>query len=291
MTASFARNTKGTFIVSIDYEYAWGYADAYLDEEDLERIRNEAAITKRLLALFEKHNIPATWAIVGRLLDSKDGTRDSAWFDSEGLIPRIRSSSASHEIGSHSYAHILYDCSDTSRAEEDIRNAKRVHGEHGLPFSSFIFPRNKEKHHDILAKSGIKCFRGGSKKWYDFLPYFLWPLGRGIDYWLPTARTVVATQHESDLLNIPDSMLLVSRKGVQRLLPKQQALRKISHGIMKAGERKEIFHLWFHPSNFSHDTETQFEIFDAILARAAALRKEGNIDIITMGDYAAQISK
>ena len=70
---------KGSFVISIDHEFAWGYADYNLSDEDKERIRGEAYIIRRLLKVFESYNVPATWAIVGHLID-----RGCPW---EGDVP------------------------------------------------------------------------------------------------------------------------------------------------------------------------------------------------------------
>lgn len=277
---------KGSFIISIDYEYAWGLVDRELSPKDILRIRDEVSITNRLIELFEHHRIPATWAIVGHLLEAGERGEDPAWFDARGLITRIAASSVGHEIGSHSYAHPLYGEISREAAQDDISRAADIHKRRGLSFRSFVFPRNKEGHHDLLADHGITCFRGLNPAWYDKLPYRLWPLGTGIDYWLPTTRTVIPTVHPSGLVNIPDSLALVSRKGIKRLLPSFQRIRKLRRALDAAARRGETFHLWFHPSNFSYDTETQFKIFDAVLAYAAEMRDRRALDIVTMGEQA-----
>ncbi len=281
---------KGVCIISIDYEHAWGVSDKRNTPENLTRIRNEASITERLITLFEKYSIPATWAVVAKLLEERVDT-DSAWSDTNGFIKRIQKSSAGHEIGSHSYAHILYDTVDDSGATVDIGSAKLLHEKHGLPFNSFIFPRNREAHHAILKNHGITSFRGRSRLWYYFLPYRLWALGRGIDYWLPTAKTVMPERHPSGLINIPDSLLLVSRKGIQKILLPAQAVRKFVWGIRAAAKQKKIFHLWFHPSNFSYDTDTQFDIFENMLKHLARARDEGAIEVMTMGACAERYAQ
>lgn len=276
---------KGVCIISIDYEYAWGLVDHDLAEDDLTRIRKETEITERLVALFEKYDIPATWVIVGKLLEER-ADRDAAWTDARGLIRRIKDSSAGHEIGSHSYAHIMYDRAAEGEAKLDIASAKLLHERHDLPFRSFVFPRNRGGHHALLNEQGIIAFRGQSRLWYHILPYRLWALGRGIDYFLPTAHTVLPARHASGLVDIADSLLLVSRKGVQKLLPATQAVRKFRWCLRGAVRRKEVFHLWFHPSNFSHDTETQFTLFEEMLAHLAQRRAAGEIDMLTIGQCA-----
>ncbi len=277
---------KGSFIISIDYEYAWGYVDQELSSSDIARIREEVGITTRLIELFEHHRVPATWAIVGHLLEVGEHGQDSAWFDTRGLIRRITTSSVGHEIASHSYAHPLYGEIDGATAQDDIARAADVHKKHSLAFQSFVFPRNKEGHYALLADHGITAFRGLRPAWYHKFPYRLWPLGSGIDYWLPTAHTVIPVVHSSGLINIPDSLAFLSRKGLKKLLPPFQAVRKICHALDVASRRGETFHLWFHPSNFSYSTDTQFKILHAVLTHAAELRDRRMLDIVTMGEHA-----
>lgn len=282
---------KGVFTVSIDYEYAWGVADKNLQEADLARIRKETVITRRLLSLFEKYNIPATWAIVGGLLEKGAHGEDLAWFDGEHLADAVADSPVGHEIASHSFGHILFDSVDRETAKRDVDKARAMHIGRQFPFATFIFPRNKTGHFDVLKEAGITVFRGLRKTWYSFLPERLWTLGRGIDYWLPTAGSVLPEKHKSGLLNLPDSMLFISRKGVQKLLPPFQLVRKIRYGIFKAAERGKIFHLWFHPSNFSYDTDKQFRSLEAILSFAAELRDSGHLSVLPMRACAEHYEK
>ncbi|GMU73925.1 MAG: hypothetical protein AMXMBFR44_1240 [Candidatus Campbellbacteria bacterium] len=282
---------RGTFIISIDYEYAWGFTDWNLTSADFERMRGEAAITKKLLKSFETYNVPATWAIVAHLLEKDFHGDDLAWYDAEHLVDAIASSPAGHEIASHSFEHTLFDAASRDVALADIRRAKAIHEARGFPFASFIFPRNKEGHYDVLKENGIRAYRGVTKTWYDRFPKITKPLWRGLDFWLPIARTHTPRRHESGLLNIPDSLFFITRRGLQKLLPPSQLVRKMRYGIDEAVTRGEVFHLWFHPSNFSYDTETQLKIFERVLAHACSLRDKGLLDIVTMKEYTEQVSK
>jgi hypothetical protein len=86
------------------------------------------------------------------------------------------------------------------------------------------------------------------------------------------------------MTELASSMLLMGRDGVRRLICPEIMIAKIKLGIREAMKRDEIFHLWFHPSNFHFDTDRQFEILDSILAYAAACRKDG-LRIGGMGDF------
>ncbi|MEX0935049.1 MAG: polysaccharide deacetylase family protein [Candidatus Paceibacterota bacterium] len=277
---------KGKFIISIDLEYAWGYVDRDVSPRQKEKIRGETKIINRLLALFDQYEIPATWAVVGKLLEEGD---DPLWHDVDDVVGKIQNARVGHEIGSHSYAHIVYGESSRDEIEQDIERAREIHAEHDLPFDSFVFPRNSERGHDMLKKSGIITYRGKRKRWYEGLPDILRRFIHLKSYGIPFAATVLPSRHASGLINIPDSMLLIGRNGVRRLIFPPLIKLKATNGLRRAMRRGEIFHLWFHPSNFSYDTETQFDIFESILREADRLRSRGTLEIDTMGGVARNL--
>ena len=42
----------------------------------------------------------------------------------------------------------------------DIAFIKQVHGDNALALDSFVFPRNAPGHLDLLARAGLRTFRG-----------------------------------------------------------------------------------------------------------------------------------
>ena len=72
------KNTCGVMVLSLDLELAWGRFDklsaTVLNAESLE----ERSHIKSLLALLDRYEIPATWAMVGHLM------LDSCTRDQEG---------------------------------------------------------------------------------------------------------------------------------------------------------------------------------------------------------------
>jgi len=309
------RPNQGTFIISIDFEYAIGYADVNLSSAQKDLVRQEADVARKILDLFQKYDIPATWAIVGHLLEddcsveegrvhsnfpaeiytdqrldwfahhpaASDST-DPLWFDSAGVIELVRQSPVGHEIASHSYAHILYGSPNIKPAAiaTDLAEVAKIHAKHNLPLTSFIFPRNREGYHSSLKGIGIKCFRGESKFWYHRIPGPFGRLAHLFDYLIPRSRTVVPSWHESGLLNIPDSLLLLGRNGLRKLITPGMMKRKIRAGVRQAVRRGEIFHFWFHPSNFSYDTDTQLQILEDTLKEVNNWREEGHLRVLTM---------
>lgn len=312
---------RGIFTISIDYEFAWGYADQALSRKELLLVQSEASITRRLLALLAQYDIKITWAIVGHLLekscewqnnivhpeyvrpvhtdDSNDwfvhhpseGDYDNVlWYDSEHLIRKIEAEG--HEIGSHSYAHVHYGASGTREesVRADLQNVRRIHAALEYPAKSFVFPRNYEGHHCLLREFGFIAYRGVTPRFYHVLPRPLQKPFHFISYLYPSAAAVMPRRTQNGLVNIPDSMLLFSRAGIRRVVPAALMKLKALRGLTKAAREKKVFHLWFHPSNFWHDTDAQFAILESILRNAADLRAKGLLDVQTMIEIALQVS-
>lgn len=306
---------QGALVISIDYEFQLGFADFNLSETDKERMQNEVGIISRLLTLFEHYNIPATWAVTGHLLEShckwEDDTPhpeyprpihkhekrdwfslhppkteygDPLWFDVRRLVPQILRSPVGHEIASHSYGHIIYGARDVNEeaVRVDIENMKRIHAERKYPLFSFVFPRNREAFHQELKEAGVQCYRGARRMWYRPFPGIVGRALHLVDYFLPTTHTVVPTRGVGGLINLPDSLMLMGRNGLRRVIVPAIMKWKIRRGLMAAAKRGKVFHLWFHPSNFWYDEDGQFEILEETLQYAAALRDNNVLSIQTM---------
>ncbi len=310
---------NGIFTISIDVELAWGICDKQIQPTVLEAIKREREIIQRLLALFRTYNVRATWAIVGHLLlteaawdDDKahpefprpvlhDETQDwffqlppdpndLAWYGRD-LIEWIRNSEPAQEIGSHSFCHLPFDENRTYRAaiETDIAMAQKLHDAEELPFESFIFPRNCVGYRDVLAQAGIRVYRGRTPRWYSDLPPPLQRTFNLLTFLLAVSPPLVkATIDELGLVNIPASILLLGRDGLRKFIPFRNMRRITMAGLDQAAKNGEIFHLWFHPSNFSHQMDKQFALMEKILIYASRLRNDGNLKILSMSEIAQQ---
>jgi hypothetical protein len=279
----------GALCISIDLELAWGIwdkpsAEAHGRCEELEHF-----IVDRLVDRFECYGISATWAIVGRLLEQDAARQGGIWF-APNLVERVRDASVTQDIGSHGYAHLYFGETDRESLRADLAAARRVHDAHGLPFESFVFPRNQIKHLDLLREVGIRVFRSVDLGWHRFVRSWGGAiLGRAANFLdkavpIPPA-TVVPVTHQR-LVELPSSMLLLARKGVRRAIPPRALVTKASLGLEAARRTGEVFHLWFHPSNFYYDTARQIDTLDQILRRACQLRDRGELEIRPMNSFA-----
>ena len=179
----------GLFILSLDTEIAWGtYGDRALArlQADFDAVR---AVTDRLLALLDRYTIPATWAVVGHLFldrcdghpdlrqphyawaDGPDSRRDpcsdvdhAPWYYAPDLIAAIRGASVPHEIGTHTFTHVLPGdpavTADIWRSQ--LAACAVLHAAHGLPMRALVLPQETiaPAHIAALPEHGIIAYRG-----------------------------------------------------------------------------------------------------------------------------------
>lgn len=283
---------KGKLTISIDIELAWGVWDI-LTSEDL-RLAEAAdrPICAALAELFDRHEVPATWAVVAALLDEASSTSrpgsTACWYAPE-IVERLVRSKVGHEIGSHGGRHVYFDTAPASHAQDDLDFAKEVHRAHDLPFTSFVFPRNVVGHLDILAGVGLRAFRGPDVGWTRAARWAgrrAKQLVNFIDKSLPIPPRPAAVERYGALLDIPGSMLLLGRNGVRRFVLPSVTRAKLYMGLQRARRTGGIFHLWFHPSNFYYRQAEQLATLAWFLEYAADEASRGRIEIGTMGSCA-----
>lgn len=187
-------NGPGLFVVSLDLELLWGVLDKDWRDSYRSSVLGGREAIPRILALFERYRIRATWAVVGlalcegrdealeRLGDlrsrpaapgetlgdylrnrtGRSESEDPAHF-APSLVRRIYGAEG-QEIGTHTFTH--YHClepgADAAGFEADLRAAAAVARDRGYPSRSLVLPRNQARPDflPVLARSGIECYRG-----------------------------------------------------------------------------------------------------------------------------------
>jgi peptidoglycan/xylan/chitin deacetylase (PgdA/CDA1 family) len=255
----------------------------------------ELAIVRALVAMFDRHAVAATWAIVGRLLDRDDTATHATpygeriWYAPE-LVELVRAARTPQDIGSHSYSHCDFGQISREVMRQELAEARRVHDQHGLPFTSFVFPRNQVAHIDLLRDAGVKVFRSVDRGWHiavrERLGTGAGRLANLADKVLPIPPAVVQPIDHGDVVELPSSMLLMGRNGLRRAVLPAAVVAKAKLGLAAAKRTGGVFHLWFHPSNFYYDTERQLETLGDIVRAAAELRDRGEIDVRPMSSFA-----
>ena len=313
---------RPTFVISLDQEFIWGNFDQTSPAGFLAAHPDPRGTVRSLVDLFDEHQIPATWAIVGHLFlasctrgpDGRahpellrprhdwyprdwlaadpctDRARDPLWYGDD-VLDLVQGARVRHEIGSHSFSHAIYGdpgCSDQAAAA-DLRACLEVAAKRGIALRSFVFPRNREGHHALLREHGFIAFRGEEPTWWRELPGAAKRAGHLFDQAAGRSPPIVKPSEKlPGLWNLPGSLLLLHRHGVRRYIPLAVRRRRISLGLTQAVKQRGLFHLWFHPHNLSFNREGLFAVLRDGLREAVRLRDQGVLDIRTMGDLAEE---
>jgi hypothetical protein len=282
---------KGKLTISIDLELAWGVWDVLTAEKLRLAETAERPICGALIELFDRYQVPATWAMVAALLDeasakSRAGSK-SCWYAPD-IIEQLVGAKVPHEIGSHSGRHIYFDDALASEAQADLDFACNVHRANGLAFQSFIFPRGACGHLDQLARVGLRIFSHADVGWTVAAGRAGGPVARVAnlaDKILPIPPHPTSARQRGALIELEKSMLLMGRNGLRRFVLPQVTRAKFRLGLKRARRTGSIFHLWFHPSNFYYRRDEQLATLAWCLEHAADEASRGRIEICTMGSY------
>lgn len=189
-------NKQGVMVISLDFELLWGMVDHADIDTYGENIIGARSAVIRILELFGKYDIHATWAIVGFLFypnvqiqkenlpvkppeysDPKyssylyiDKIRNDGWeyYFAPEVIPKIKET-PNQEIASHTYSH--YYCLEKGQKKNDFELdmflSEKVAKENGIKFKSIVFPRNQinMEYVEIMERHNIKCYRENEKSW------------------------------------------------------------------------------------------------------------------------------
>ena len=190
----------GKFIISLDFELFWGMRDHKTIEDYGENIIGVWELMPKMLDLFDKYEIGATFATVGFLFSSnkkelfefvperqpqyeetvlspytghlntigKDEADDKYHYASS-LISQIRQHPR-HEISTHTFSH--YYCISEGQTvtdfNEDIKAAIAIADHKGIPIKTIVFPRNmfNRQYLKVCQDNGLVAYRGNEKAWY-----------------------------------------------------------------------------------------------------------------------------
>jgi len=298
----------GSIVISVDAELGWGYHD--LPRPPTDKIKAARWGWKRLLDLFDRFEIPATWAVVGHLfLEECDGIHEEhptldSWFARErgewrsrpelrfaqGLIDELMKADVGHEIGCHSFSHVDFGAPEMSReiAVAEVQASLAAARQRGISLQSFVFPRNNVAHLDVLAASSFTCYRGNSPVRPQGHLRPLWKLSRAI---LGHELLVEPYVDKYGLVNIPRSMYLYGFEGLPRSTVEpfigDPIVRQIRQGIEQVALRDGLFHLSLHPNDLT--SKQKLRRIETVLATIDEQRDESSLSVDTMGEVAERV--
>ena len=296
--------SKGLFIISLDFELMWGGLDLWTPEGyGSTNISKVDTVVHRLIALFHKYDVHATFATVGLImLDGKEeatsfipqekpsyknkilspfhdsyisGIKDEKLYFSPDLVKYI-SEQEGIELGSHTFSH--YYCWEEGQTigqfEDDIKMAVRVAKEKGYELKSIVFPRNQvpDDYLDICAKYGFLSYRGISPLFSaqprNKIHGLIQRIGRVLDTYFPlgpvSSIQIKTIDRNNDIINIPSTRFLRPYSGKTGFL-EQLKIKKIKTEMTYAAKNGEIYHLWWHPHNFGANMDENLDCLEKIL--------------------------
>lgn len=305
----------GTVTLSVDAELGWGWHDLTSPPKD----RVEAARTgwKRLQNLFSEFSVPATWAIVGHLLladcDGRHRNHPAGtdWFRREteewrdrrdlrfgnGLVKDLQAASVDHDIGSHTFSHVPLREPETSReiARAELEHSVETADDYGLSMDSFVYPRNKVGHRDLLAEYGFTTYRGNRPKSWTDSNETLGKVAKLVRGTVPATSPPVVepSVDEYGLVNIPASLYLFGFEGRARTVAEtvydDPIVLKAQRGIDTVADNDGVFHMWLHPNNLVDDRDCAR--MRAILSYVDERRHAGDVEVATMSTIAEEVTK
>ena len=323
--------SSGTFTISLDFELFWGVQANRELEEYQENLLGVYQAIPKILSLFKKYNIHATWATVGFLfhkdideikkntpkilpeyinqqvdpycylnaLHSPYSKEFSKMHCASELISII-ASEANQELATHTYSHFFtYESLKNPEAfSADIREAIEVALEKGYTLKSLVFPRNQVdvaslKNLELLE---ISAYRGNPNHWAY------------CDGDKPSKSLFLRLYRLFDTyVNISGhhTTIPILTKGVTELKASMMLrpyfsklayleplkINRIKKAMKHAAVDGQNFHLWWHPHNFGKNQEKNLKNLEEILLYFQELQQAYNMLSLTMDEVKKHANK
>ena len=190
---------NGKFVISLDFELMWGVRDKKNKTNYGNNIIGVHNVIPKLLKIFRKYDIKATFSTVGLLFFK---TKQELLESIPKLKPQYTNSNLSpynghfnilgndyetdeyhfapilikeiqkypeQEIGTHTFSH--YYCLEPGQTidtfKADIESAINIAKKYNIELTSLVFPRNQfnDDYLKICLELGIFCYRGNEHSW------------------------------------------------------------------------------------------------------------------------------
>lgn len=278
------------FILSLDCEGKWGVADhlrdyrATLSDENLRR-----AYTL-LLATLAEFDVAATFAFVGCFMLSRKELLRLPLSELAAEQPYLTDAASEiivgeqgwtgdwavelaaarrHEIGLHGVTHTPWTDMTAAQARREMNLIPPA------PGMTFVYPRNKIAHTEVLREFGIAGYRAALPN-RSRLQAFLseWNVFSRPDL-DPSGAEIVA---------IPPGYFINWRHGLRRLVPIDVSRLRARNLLSAAVREGSVVHFWCHPENLATAPRTA-AVLRAILEEVARSRDRGQLVVQTQRQY------
>lgn len=316
----------GALVISLDFELHWGIRDHTTRADALyHRLPEARRAVVDMLDLFASRRIRATWATVGFLFASSraeveacapderpayprselDPYTEPIGFDEQhdpehlaaSLVDRIGATSG-QEVASHTFSH--YYCLEEGQSERtfraDLAAARAIADRRGLGLTSLVLPRNQwnPAYASTVLDMGFRCIRGPQHSWSHRAraqgkQSILHRVARLGETYIGSAPPPTTgwedVRQPSGLCDVPASAFLRPYDPRMRRLEPLR-LARLRSGLRRAAEHGRIFHLWWHPHNFSQYQAENFGFLEQLLDEFDRLAASHGLQSLTMADAA-----
>ena len=280
---------KGGIVISADFELAWAFRFSKKENDPIKKAEQTREYFPSYLDLFDKYDIPITWATVGHLMLEKCNKGDhhwmhrlpyfpnshkwlyqsGDWFDSDpysnykddnawyapDLIENILKSKVKHEIGCHTFSHI--DFSDKycppNVAEDEINACIEAAKPWDINLKSIVFPGGTYGNVEVLKKFNFEVYRRNRLE-----------------------KLVIPYLDEFGLTVTNSTQMIGSINSEWSIDYQVWRLKKM---ISQAIKTNTVAHFWFHPSDYYVKP-----VFEIILPMIDSLRNKDKIWVGRMMD-------
>ena len=320
----------GALVISLDFELHWGVRDHVArGDAPYRRLPEARRAVEDMVKLFGARNIRATWATVGFLFASGSRELDAHLptlrptyarpelnpyveaigpdeeHDPEhlaGSLVDLISASRGQEVGSHTFSH--YYCLEPGQSEAtfraDLAAAQSIARWRGLELTSLVLPRNQwnPAYTDAVLALGFRCIRGpqrtpGHGPRRSGGRNVMRRAARLADTYVGVSPPPTTRWDEvlspSGLCDVPASAFLRPFDPARRRLEPLR-LARLRSGLRQAARRGRIFHLWWHPHNFSQHRSENVALLEQVLDEFDRLAASEGLQSLTMADVAARVA-
>lgn len=286
----------GIFILSLDCEGKWGVADQLIESHRVflsdARLREAYAA---VLTLLDQFGMSATFAFTTLFTLSPNQLRalpgDEVSFRlpytvrafndfKHGLFegwsaPWARDMvTERHEIGCHGITHTPWDSMDEEQAKFELALVPITDNQ------TFVFPRNRVGHLELLAQAGFKGYR-------------LAPPERSRGHSLMSEFNIFAAAEQNPSTKNPQSIpagyFINWLSGLRRSVPPGWTRLRVRHILEDAAHINGVAHFWTHPENIATAPETLLNL-RTVLEEVDRLRAQNRIVCLTQSQYCDHIS-
>lgn len=324
-------NRPGALVISLDLELFWGMHDLFDDASEYARnLEGVWEVVPRILSVFERAGVDATWATVGFLfardpaelaalepaiLPGYANQRRSPYRLFKRLVasgemdryhygwPLVEKVAAhpSHEIATHTLSHYwaLEPGATVAAFTSEMDVAMKVAADRGFDIRSIVFPRNQVEpgHIEALNEHGITAFRG-NQPLFMHGPSHPQPqrtVARAmklVDDYVPLTRY---SGHPVPLQRVGGVTNVPATRFLRPSVPGRRRLeglrrRRIRAEMTAAAQRGLMYHLWWHPHNFGIHIDDNFAMLEYVMATFRQLQDEYGFRSMTMAQAAEELT-